>query len=118
MGLTMSQRPAVTKAIAVRYKRASRGEKGVILDEFCATTGWHRNHARKALGQGLAPKVVRPRGPRVPKLRRPSWSGCSSAGWCWGRLSSERAAMTLRERSHTQPGSLLKDAIPIRTYFS
>jgi hypothetical protein len=43
----MSQRQAVTKAIAVRYKRASRGEKWAILDELCATTGRHRNHARR-----------------------------------------------------------------------
>src|SRR5665647_3589024 len=67
MGLTMSQRQAVTKTIAVRYKRASQVEKGTILDELCATTGWHRNHARKAPGQGLRPMVVRPRRPRVPK---------------------------------------------------
>ena len=42
MGLTLSQRQAVTKAIATRYKRASRTEKGAILDELCATAGWHR----------------------------------------------------------------------------
>src|SRR5487761_1216144 len=67
MGLTMSQRRAVTKAIATRYKQASRADKGKILDELCATTGWHRNHARKALGQALRPKVVRPRRPRAPR---------------------------------------------------
>jgi hypothetical protein len=37
MGLTMSQRQAVTEAIATWYKRASRADKGAILDEFCAT---------------------------------------------------------------------------------
>ena len=75
MGLTMSQRQAATKAIAVRYKRASQVEKGTILDELCATTGWHRNHARKAPGQGLRPMVVRPRRPRVPKY------GGGRRGW-------------------------------------
>jgi hypothetical protein len=32
------------------------------------------------------------------------------------RLAADRAAMTLRGRSHTKPGSLLTDAIPIRTW--
>lgn len=52
---------------ATRYKRASKTDKGVILDEVCATCGWHRSHARKALAQALKPKVVRPRKPRRSK---------------------------------------------------
>ena len=67
MGLTMGQRKAVTKAIATRYRRASKVDKGKILDELCATAGWHRNHARRALKAALGPKLVpAPRRPRTP----------------------------------------------------
>lgn len=33
------------EAVHKRYKHASRSEKKVILDEFCATTGYHRKYA-------------------------------------------------------------------------
>jgi len=161
MGLTMSQRRAVSKVIATRYKRADKPAKGVILDELCATTGWHRNHARKALGAALRPKVVGPtRKARVPKYDEDT---VAALRFCWAvlgaptgkrlapvigelvptlrrfeelkigddterslismsaatmdrRLKADRAKMMLKGRSHTKPGSLLKDAIAIRTW--
>jgi len=47
--------------------QASKRGKSRILDELCANTGWHRNHARKALTSALRPKVVTPRRPRPVK---------------------------------------------------
>lgn len=54
----MVQRDAVSRQVAVRYRDASRGDKSRILDELCAVTGWHRDHARKALRRALHPRPV------------------------------------------------------------
>ena len=127
---------------------------------MCATTGWHRNHARKALAQALTPRLVRPRAPR-----RPIYGAevIAALAFCWAvlgaptgkrlapimaelvprlrrfqelvitddaelallamspatmdrRLAPDRAKLLVRGRSHTKPGSLLKDSIPIRTW--
>src|ERR1700730_6365526 len=67
MGLTMSQRTALTRQIARRYHAANKTDKATILDELCAVTGWHRDHARKALRTALKPKTV----PRQRKRRDP-----------------------------------------------
>ena len=161
MGLTMSQRRAVTKTIATRYKRADKTAKGVILDELCATTDWHRNYARKALAAALKPRIVKPArrartpkydantivalrfcwavlgaptgkrlapmmGELVPRLRRfeelevtdetATALVTMSAATMDRRLVDDRAKLVLKGRSHTKPGSLLKDQIPIRTW--
>ena len=60
MRLSMRGRKAVTRVTATRYRAASKGMKTVILDELCQTTGWHRDHARKALRQGVGPRSVVP----------------------------------------------------------
>ena len=67
MGLTLAERRAVTETTAIRYKLAGKRGKARILDELCANTGWHRNHARKALKAALQPKIVTPRSPRPLK---------------------------------------------------
>src|SRR4029077_3369036 len=67
MGLTLAERRAVTEATAIRYTLASKRGKSRILDELCANTGWHRNHARKALRSALQPKIVTVRSVRPLK---------------------------------------------------
>ena len=72
MGLTLAERRAVTETTAVRYSLAGKRTKGIILDELCATTGWHRNHARKALMTALQPELVSPRSQPATEVR----TGC------------------------------------------
>ena len=81
----MVLRQAVTKTNATRYKRTDKAGKGLILDELCATTGWHRNHARKALTQALTPRLVRPRTPRVPTYGP---EVVTALAFCWAVLGA------------------------------
>src|SRR6201987_3887720 len=67
MGLTLAERRAITEAAATRYQMARKRGKSGILDGLYANTGWHRNHARKALKAALQPKIVAPRSPRPVK---------------------------------------------------
>ena len=45
MGLTMSQRKAITAATVERYRRATRRQKAALLDEFVRMHGCTRHHA-------------------------------------------------------------------------
>jgi hypothetical protein len=59
------------EAIHKRYKHASRSEKKIILDEFCATTGYHRKYAIVILKgfKRFRKPVRRKRGPK-PKYKK------------------------------------------------
>ena len=74
MGLTMAQRKAVTRELAQRYRRATRREKGEILDQRVQLTGHTRNHASWLL-RGWGRTVYSYQGGRPVKIvvgtRRP-----------------------------------------------
>ncbi len=60
----MAERKAVVRQMAPRYARAPKAEKGRILDELCALTGWARRHARRALARALEGPTGGARRPR------------------------------------------------------
>lgn len=66
MELTMGQKQAVTRKMALAYGNAGRAYKGKILDELIGLTDWNRGHARGALKAALVIKVVKPKPGRVP----------------------------------------------------
>src|SRR5438477_7539647 len=59
--ISMAARDELVAAVADRYAQGDRGERGRILDEFAAVTGYHRKHAMRLLRSG---QVNRRRGPR------------------------------------------------------
>src|SRR6267143_662876 len=59
--ISMAARDELVAAVADRYAMGDRGERGRILDEFAAVTGYHRKHAMRLLRAG---QVNRRRGPR------------------------------------------------------
>ncbi len=70
MGLTMTQRRAVLASQVKAWPKATKQEKGLILDHLCAVNGWHRDHARKMIRLAVAGvEVNRPRARRDPVYR-------------------------------------------------
>ena len=97
--ISMGARREVVSAVTERYRSAKRAEKGRILDTLCATTGWHRKHAVRALRQH---QTVGPDGVKAPRDRRRRYG------------ATIKDAMTaLWEASDRVCGKRLKVMIPI-----
>src|SRR6202158_5351220 len=65
--ISMGTRREITAAVVDRYRSAGRMDKGRILDELCAVTGWHRKHAGRALAIHVAIS------PEARRQRRPTY---------------------------------------------
>ena len=52
-------RQELVTAVAERYQRSTAAEKGWILDEFVALTGYHRKHAIRVLHGNSATPAAR-----------------------------------------------------------
>ena len=72
MELTLAVRRQVTQQLVTRWPKATKTEKAAMLDQLCATTGWHRDHARKMIRRALATAAdghpgATPHPPRKPR---------------------------------------------------
>src|SRR4029077_16487201 len=59
--ISMAARDELVAAIAGRYAQGNRVERGRILDEFAAVTGFHRKHAMRLLRAGQVTRRCDPR---------------------------------------------------------
>ena len=99
MELPLAVRRQVTKAQVERYRNGTKAEKGEVLDAVTLTTGWHRDHARKALRIAMNGSTAAPRAPREPRLTYPPES-IEALLRCWvvlGGPAGKRLAPALPE---------------------
>jgi hypothetical protein len=86
MGLDVATRRLVTKELKGRYDHGGKAQRTAVLNELCAVTGWHRDHARKALRASPGPGEQRPqRKPRTPIVKYDE-SVIAALRVCWAAL--------------------------------
>src|SRR3954467_5180719 len=59
--VSMATRDELVAAVIERYSKGRRAEKGRILEEFVAVTGFHRKHALRVLPAGSSERRTRSR---------------------------------------------------------
>ena len=69
----MSARKDITKKFAKQYARVGRKEKMEILDALVKATGWHRDHARRAIQEASVRKGSISHQQRKPRPRKYSY---------------------------------------------
>ena len=59
--LSVSARAEITAKYARAFQSASKKDKGRLLDEVVAVTGWSRDNARRRLREAAKPRAVKPK---------------------------------------------------------
>lgn len=86
--LSMAARREITKKYAREYAKAGRAEKSVMLDALVTTTGWTRDHARRAIRQAAVRKGASSQQQRKPRPRKYSYDALVTLQEVW-RLSGQ-----------------------------
>lgn len=107
----MGARREVVWAVAERYGAAGRREKGRILDELTATTGWHRKHAVRALSGVAASRTGRLQ-PCEEAPRTVDGTAQPPTGWRRKYAGARDALIALWEASDRVCGKRLVAMIP------
>ena len=82
--MSLSAKREAWARIHGRYQRAGRPHQKIILDEFCATGGYHRKAAVRLLGRPMrttpfkrsGPKIIYESGEVLPVLKA-VWQPCA-----------------------------------------
>src|SRR6202171_6868251 len=93
--ISMGARREITAAVVDRYRSAGRADKGLILDELCAVTGWHRKHAVRALAIHVAIS------PEARRQRRPTYGATIRDALVALWEASDRICGKRRSEEHT-----------------
>lgn len=84
----MATRREITKKYTREYAKAGKVEKGQLLDSLVATTGWTRDHARRAIRNAAARRGAARDQQRKPKPRKYSYDALIVLQEVW-RLSGQ-----------------------------
>src|SRR5438067_7769914 len=90
MGVRRESKHEVIEAMRRRYRGAGRAEKGRVIDEAAAVTGYHRRYAQALLRAGVpygGPRLRRGGRPRIygPEVLQALTVAAEATGWICGK---------------------------------
>jgi len=86
----MAARAEITQKYARAYVRASKKDRGLLLDEVMAVTGWSRDNARRRLSTAARPGPRPVKTSRKPRPRKFSYDATKSLQRVWAFTGSSR----------------------------